>query len=97
MAQELATIVGRKEILSTANEAIDAECPDCDSALTVSYAIDDRPSFFCENCEQAFAVREIGGEEENSFDNIKKDEYNHTENDNPYILSIINHSNRGFF
>ena len=49
-----------QELLTNVNEdapVIDYECPDCQSLLTICY--DDRPRYFCENCDQEISAREL--------------------------------------
>lgn len=50
-----------QELVNQVNEdapVIDYECPDCQSLLTIYYD-NDRPRYFCENCEQEISAREL--------------------------------------
>lgn len=50
-----------QKLLTKVNEdaaVIDYECPDCQSLLSIFYD-NDRPGYFCENCDQEISAREL--------------------------------------
>lgn len=50
-----------QELVGQVNEdapVIDYGCPDCQYLLTICYD-NDRPRYFCENCDQEISAREL--------------------------------------